>query len=88
MLALAFSVLLTVYLIVPEAIFRFFFGFFVPTRTFTLTRTETAFRAVLISFFPFWFAMWLSWINVTFVREGPSPETKKDEETGGKPPKT
>lgn len=61
MLALAFSVLLTVYLIVPEAIFRFFFGFFIPTRTFTLTKTETAFRAVLISFFPFWFAMWLSW---------------------------
>src|SRR6202007_5958 len=56
-----FSVLLTVYLIGPAAIFSVFFGFFIPTRTFTLTRTETAFRAVLISFFPFWLAMWLSW---------------------------
>lgn len=72
MLALTFSVLLTVYLIVPEAIFRFFFGFFIPTRTFTLTRTETAFRAVLISFFPFWLAMWLSW-DIPGPRSWPVP---------------
>ena len=72
MLTLVFSVLVTVYLIVPEAIFRFFFGFFIPTRTFTLTRTETAFRAVLISFFPFWLAMWFSW-DIPGPRSWPLP---------------
>ncbi len=61
MLALAFSVLLTLYLIVPEAIFRFTFGIYVPTRSFTLTGTETAYRAVLVAFFPFWIALGLCW---------------------------
>jgi len=60
-LALVFSVLLTVYLIVPEAIFRFIFGFYVRARSFVLTRTETAYRAVLVVFFPFWLALALSW---------------------------
>lgn len=72
MLALAFSVLLTLYLIIPEAIFRFFFGFFIPARTYVLTRTETAFRAVLISFFPFWIAMGLSW-DIPGFRSWPLP---------------
>jgi hypothetical protein len=71
-LTLVFSVLVTVYLIIPEAIFRFFFGFFIPTRTYVLTRTETAFRAVLISFFPFWIAMWLSW-QIPGPRSWPLP---------------
>ena len=72
MLTLVFSILLTVYLIIPEAIFRFFFGFFIPTRTYVLTRTETAFRAVLISFFPFWIAMGLSW-DIPGPRSWPLP---------------
>lgn len=72
MITLAFSILVTLYLIVPEAIFRFFFGFFIPTRTFTLTRTETAFRAVLISFIPFWLAMGLSW-DIPGPRSWPLP---------------
>jgi hypothetical protein len=71
-LTLVFSILLTVYLIIPEAIFRFFFGFFIPTRTYVLTRTETAFRAVLISFFPFCLAMWLSW-DIPGPRSWPLP---------------
>jgi hypothetical protein len=71
-LTLVFSVLVTVYLIIPEAIFRFFFGFFIPTRTYVLTRTETAFRAVLISFFPFWIAMGLSW-DIPGPRSWPWP---------------
>jgi hypothetical protein len=71
-LTLVFSVLVTVYLIIPEAIFRFFFGFFIPTRTYVLTRTETAFRAVLISFFPFWIAMGLSW-DIPGPRSWPLP---------------
>ncbi len=72
MLTLVLSVLLTIYLLIPEAIFRFFFGFFIPTRTYVLTRTETAFRAVLISFFPFWLAMWLSW-DIPGSRSWPLP---------------
>jgi hypothetical protein len=60
-LALVFTALFTVYLIIPEAIFRFVFGFFVPTRTFALTRTETAYRAVLITIIPFLLAWCMSW---------------------------
>jgi len=56
-LALVFSVLLTVYLILPEAIFRIVFGWFLPTKEFVLTRTDTAYRAVVISILPFVIAM-------------------------------
>jgi hypothetical protein len=61
MLALVFSVLLTLYVIVPEAVFRFVFSIYVPTRTFTLTGTETAYRAVLIAFLPFCLALTICW---------------------------
>ena len=61
MLALLFSALLTVYVIVPEAIFRFVVIFHISARKFVLTRTETAYRAVLIAFFPFWIAVALTW---------------------------
>jgi hypothetical protein len=60
-LALVFSALLTIYIIIPEAIFRFFFGFHISVRSFVLTRTETAFRAALVAFLPFWVAMMLAW---------------------------
>jgi len=60
-LALVFSVLLTVYLIVPEAIFRFIFGWFLPTKEFVLTRTDTAYRAIVISILPFVLAMAVCW---------------------------
>ncbi len=61
MLALTLSILLTVYLIIPEAIFRFVFGLFIPDKTFVLTRTEKAFRAALIALIPFSLALALSW---------------------------
>jgi hypothetical protein len=60
-LALVFSALLTVYIVIPEAIFRFFFGFHISARSFVLTRTETAYRAVLVAFLPFWIALLLAW---------------------------
>jgi hypothetical protein len=60
-LALVFSALLTLYLIVPEGIFRFTFGIYIPARSFTLTRVETAYRAALVSFLPFWMALGLCW---------------------------
>jgi hypothetical protein len=59
--ALVFSVFLTVYLIIPEAIFRVIFGWFLPTKEFVLTRTDTAYRAVLVSLFPFVIALGLCW---------------------------
>jgi hypothetical protein len=52
-LPLTFSVLLAVYLIIPEAIFRVTSGFFIPTKVLTLTRIEKAFRAVLLAVIPF-----------------------------------
>ena len=61
MLALVLSLLLTVYLIVPEAIFRAIFGWFLPTKEFVLTRTDTAYRAVGISVLPFILAMVVCW---------------------------
>jgi len=60
-LALALSVLLTAYLIIPEAIFRVIFGWFLPTKEFVLTRTDTAYRAVGISILPFILAMLVCW---------------------------
>jgi hypothetical protein len=60
-LALAFSVLITVYLVVPEAAFRYIFGSFVPTRSFVLTRVETVYRAVLVSVIPLLVALFLVW---------------------------
>jgi hypothetical protein len=45
-LALVFSLLLALYLIIPEALFRIIFGMFVPLRSFVLSKTETAYRAV------------------------------------------
>jgi hypothetical protein len=69
---LVFSVLLTVYLIIPEGIFRFIFGWFVPAQSFVLTRTETAYRAVLVTILPFSFALALCWY-LPGLRDWPLP---------------
>jgi hypothetical protein len=61
MIALVFSALFTLYLLVPEAVFRLVFGLFIPSRTFVLTRTEKAYRAVIITIFPFLLAWALTW---------------------------
>jgi hypothetical protein len=53
LLALTFSILLTLYLIIPDAIFRFFFSRYVPLRSLVPTRVETIYRAVALSFIPF-----------------------------------
>jgi hypothetical protein len=71
-LAVVFSVLLTLYLIVPEAIFRTIFGYFIPPRNFVLTRTETAYRAVLVTLLPFSLALASSWY-LPVVRDWPFP---------------
>jgi hypothetical protein len=61
MIALVFSALFTIYLLVPEAVFRLVFGFFIPSRSFVLTRTEKAYRAVIITVLPFLIAWGLTW---------------------------
>jgi hypothetical protein len=59
-LPLTFSVLLVIYLIVPEAIFRVVSGFFIPNKVLTLTRIEKAFRAVLLAIVPFLLGLGIS----------------------------
>lgn len=61
MLTLVSSVLLVVFLVIPEAIFRLIYGFFIPAKALVLTRTEKAFRAVLLALIPFSLALILSW---------------------------
>ncbi len=61
MIALVFSAFFVLYLLVPEAVFRLIFGFFIPSRSFVLTRTEKAYRAVIITILPFLVAWGLSW---------------------------
>lgn len=53
LLALTFSVLVTLYLIIPDAIFRFCFSRYVPLRTLVPTRVETIYRAVALAILPF-----------------------------------
>lgn len=72
MIALVFSALFTVYLLIPEALFRLIFGFFISSRSFVLTRTEKAYRAVLITLLPFIIAWGLSWY-MPLVRTYPFP---------------
>jgi hypothetical protein len=60
-LVVLFSLLLTLYLVIPEAIFRTVFGWFVPPRNFVLSRTETAYRALGIASLPFVLALFGSW---------------------------
>ena len=61
MLAVLFSLLLTLYLIIPEAIFRTIFGWYVPPRNFVLSRAETAYKALVVAVLPLavaWIGCW------------------------------
>jgi hypothetical protein len=71
-LALVFSLLLTLYVVVPEAVFRLTFGIKIPPRSFVLTKTETAYRAVLVAFFRFWIALASCWY-APIVKNWPFP---------------
>lgn len=61
MLVVAFSLLITLYLIIPESIFRTVFGWFVPAKSFVLTTAETAYKAIIVAFLPFVFALVGTW---------------------------
>jgi len=60
-LAVLFSLLLTLYLIIPEAIFRTIFGWYVPPKNFVISTGETAYRALVITILPLILAWTGSW---------------------------
>jgi len=62
-LAVLFSLLLTLYLIIPEAIFRTIFGWYVPPKNFVLSRAETAYRALIVALLPLAFA----WVGCLYL---------------------
>ncbi len=66
MIALAASLLLALYLIVPGFLFRLVFGMFVPLRTFVWTRTEEIYKAVITTVLPFLLACSLAWVAWPF----------------------
>lgn len=70
MLALVSSLLLVVYLLIPEAAFRLIFNLFVPVRNLVLSRTETVYRAALIASVPFVAAYLMVWF-VPFAQQHP-----------------
>lgn len=72
MLAVLFSLLLTLYLIIPEAIFRMIFGWYVPPRNFVISTAESAYRALVVAILPFAFAWAFSWY-MPIVRSFPFP---------------
>jgi hypothetical protein len=66
--ALAASLLITLYLLVPSSLFRLFFGFFVPLRSFARTRGEELFQAVASVFIPICLTSILVWTVSPFKR--------------------
>jgi hypothetical protein len=82
-LALVFSFLVVLYLIVPDAIFRFVFKWFVPLRTLVPAKPETIYRAVVLAIIPFVIAMLLVWYVPLFNAwpfsvEGTAQERRAD----------
>ena len=66
MLALVLSFLVILYLVVPDAIFRFVFKWFVPVRTLVPAKPETIYRAVVLASIPFVLTMVLVWYAPLF----------------------
>jgi hypothetical protein len=60
-IALAFSALIAIYLLIPNALFRFFLNQFVPVKVFQGSRTEELTRAVVTLVFAFWLAILAVW---------------------------
>jgi hypothetical protein len=60
-IALTFSALITAYLLIPNAIFRFVLGRFVPLRLFQERKTEDVTRAVFTLTFVYLAALWAVW---------------------------
>jgi hypothetical protein len=82
-LALILSLLVVLYLIVPDAIFRFVFKWFVPLRTLVPAKPETIYRAVVLASIPFVITMLLVWYVPLFNAwpfrvEGTSQQRRAD----------
>jgi hypothetical protein len=65
-IALAASVVVTLYLLIPSSIFRFVFGLFVPLRSFVRTRGEEIFQGVKSVVAPIILALILAWTTPPF----------------------
>ncbi len=61
MIALAFSALIALYLLIPHALFRYFLGLFVPVKAFQGPKTEELTRAVVTLTFIFILALYAVW---------------------------
>ncbi|MFZ0739533.1 MAG: hypothetical protein WBL70_13050 [Candidatus Acidiferrales bacterium] len=70
MIAVAASILFTLYLLVPSSIFRLVFGLFVPLKNFVRTRGEEILQGVLSTLLPIIFALIFVW-NVPPFKEHP-----------------
>ena len=64
MIALLASLGALLYILVPGALYQFFFKFFIPPRTFQRTKTEEFKFAVAVSLLPFILALLLIWIGI------------------------
>jgi hypothetical protein len=86
-IALAASLLLALYLIVPGFLFRLVFGLRVPLRTFVWTRAEEIYKAVTSAVLPFILAYLLAWFvppfnaHPFFVTDNTSKLRRADYET-------
>jgi hypothetical protein len=69
-IALLFSALITIYLLVPHALFRYILGRSAPVRGFQGSKTEEITRAVVTVAFIFAFALALVWY-VPFIKDHP-----------------
>jgi len=67
-IALAASVVLTLYLLIPSSIFRLIFGFFVPLRNFARSRGEEVFQGVMSTVLPIALTLVLVWAISPFDR--------------------
>jgi len=61
LIALAASLVLTLYLLIPSSIFRLIFGFFVPLRSFVRSRGEEVFQGVMSTVVPLALTLVLVW---------------------------
>jgi hypothetical protein len=74
MIAIAASLFVLFYVLVPGGVFRIFLSMAVPLKKFHKTKTQEITFAVLASFLPFWFAMALVWSGVN--KPFPTTESK------------
>jgi hypothetical protein len=68
-IALAASILVALYLLIPSSLFRLFFGLYVPLRNFVRTRGEEILQGVLSTLLPVALALILVWTVPPFNKQ-------------------